>query len=126
MITRIWHGATPTTKRDEYLYSMCCCFRSSNNSALVVTQILMAILFSHRLAVRWKPALGRLWNVRINLGVCLTRLENSVGRIRISRWMRLRFTPSVAAMRRLPSEWVSFPLQMRCLPTCQSSGTDSC
>src|SRR5208282_1004798 len=33
---------------------MCCCFRFSNKSALVVTRILMAILISHSLAIRWK------------------------------------------------------------------------
>jgi hypothetical protein len=37
---------------------MCCCFRLSYKSALVVTRILIAIPISHQLAIRWKSGQG--------------------------------------------------------------------
>src|SRR5258708_3307337 len=58
---------------------MCCCFRFSNKSALVVTRILMAILLSHSLAIRWKPALGGSLRAGTNLGVCASPLGKSAG-----------------------------------------------
>src|SRR5208282_637724 len=56
---------------------MCCCFRCSNKSALVVTRILIAILISQPLAIRRKSALGGSSNAGTNLGVCASRFAQS-------------------------------------------------
>ena len=62
--------------------------RSSNKSALVVTRILMAILISHSLVIRWKSALGGSLNAATNLGVCASPLGNSEG-LPLARFLSL-------------------------------------
>jgi hypothetical protein len=65
---------------------MCCCFRFSNKSALVVTRILMAILHFSFAGDQVEGRVSGLWNAGTNLGVCTKPFGDSVPLARSLCW----------------------------------------